>query len=82
MCVLSSGRIFVTPWTIARQAPLSIEFPRQKYWSRLSFAAPGDLPDPGIKLASLVSPELADTFFTTSATWEFVEGLLCTTQCC
>ena len=43
---------FVTPWTVARQAPLSMGFPRQEYWSRLPFPAPGDLPDPGIKPAS------------------------------
>ena len=38
-----------TPWTIAHQSPLSIDFPRQEYWSRLPFPPPGDLPDPGIK---------------------------------
>ena len=40
---------FETPWTIARQAPLSIGFPRQEYWSGLPFPSPGNLPDPGIK---------------------------------
>ena len=49
----------VTPWTIAHQAPLSMEFPRQKYWRNLPFPAPGDLPDTGIKLTSLASPALA-----------------------
>ena len=39
----------VTPWTIACQAPLSMEFPRQEYWSGLPFPSPGDLPDPGIE---------------------------------
>jgi len=39
----------VTPWTVARQAPLSKEFPRQEYWSGLPFPSRGDLPDPGIK---------------------------------
>jgi len=43
----------VTPWTIALWAPLSRGFPRQEYWSGLPFPSPGDLPDPGIKLASL-----------------------------
>ena len=43
---------FVTPQTIARQAPLSIGFPRQEYWSGLPFPSPGDLPDSGIKPAS------------------------------
>ena len=43
---------FETPWTVARQAPLSKGFPRQEYWSGLSFCSPGDLPDPRIKPAS------------------------------
>ena len=38
-----------TPWTVARQAFLSMEFPRQEYWSWLLFPSPGDLPDPGVK---------------------------------
>ena len=42
----------MTPWTVAHQASLSMEFPRQEYWSGLLFPSPGDLPDPGIKLAS------------------------------
>ena len=45
-------------------------FSRQEYWSGLPFPPPGDLPDPGIKLASLESPALAGGFFTISATWE------------
>ena len=45
---------FVTPWTVALQAPLSMGFPRQEYWSGLSFPSPGDLPYPGIEP---VSPE-------------------------
>ena len=53
---------FVTPWTAARQAPLSKGFPRQEYWSGLPFPSPGDLPDPGIDPAS---PALAGGFFTT-----------------
>ena len=40
---------FATPWTAARQAPLSMGFPRQKYWSGLPFPSPGDLPNPGIE---------------------------------
>ena len=59
-----------TPWTVARRAPLSMEFSRQEYWTRLPFPFPGDLPDPGIKPKSLMSPALAGRFFTTSATWE------------
>ena len=42
------------PWTVAHQAPLSMGFPRQQYWSELPFPAPGDLPNPGIKLTSPV----------------------------
>ena len=53
---------------IACQAPLSIEFSRQEYYSGLPCPPSGDLPDPGIEPASLRSPGLADGFFTTSAT--------------
>ena len=44
---------FVTPWTVARQAPLSMEFSRQEYWSGLAFPSPEDLPHPGIEPKSL-----------------------------
>ena len=54
----------VAPWTIAHQAPLSMEFSRQEYWSRVLFHPPEDLPDPEIKPMSLVSPALAGSFFT------------------
>ena len=57
-------------WTIAHQAPLSMGFSRQEYWSGLPCPPPGDLPNPGIEPASLLSPALAGGFFTTSATWE------------
>ena len=50
------------PWTVARQAPPSMGFPRQENWSGLPFPSPGDLPDPGIKSKS---PALAGGFFTT-----------------
>ena len=50
-----------TPWTAAHQAPLSMEFSRQEYWSGLPFPPPGDLPDPGIEPASSA---LAGGFFT------------------
>ena len=46
---LSRVRLFVTPWTVARQAPLSTGFSRQECWSGVPFPSPGDLPDPGIK---------------------------------
>ena len=59
-----------TPWTVACQAPLSMGFSRQEYWSGLPCPSPRDLPNPGIEPASLGSPALAGEFFTTSATWE------------
>ena len=68
--VSCSVRLFMTPWTVARQAPLSTGFPRQEYWGGLSFSSPGDLPDPGMEPASLKSSALAVGFFTTSVTWE------------
>ena len=55
---------------IACQAPLSMGFSRQEYWSGLPCPPPGDLPDPEIKPMSLTFPALAGRFFTTSATWE------------
>ena len=54
-----------TPWTVVRQAPLSMEFSRQEYLSGLPFPTQGDPPDPGIELRSPVSPAFADRFFTT-----------------
>ena len=50
---LSHVQLFVTPWSIAHKAPLSMEFSRQEYWSGLPFPSPGDLPDPGIEPGSL-----------------------------
>ena len=73
VCMLShcsSVQLFVTSWTIACQAPLSIAFFRQEYWSRLPCPSPGDLIHPVIEPVSLTFPELAGRFFTTSATWE------------
>ena len=46
---LSHVRLFATPWTVAHQAPPSMGFPTQQYWSGLPFPSPGDLPDPGIE---------------------------------
>ena len=51
---LSRAQLFVTPWTVAYQAPQSMRFSRQEYWSGLPFPSPGDLPDPGIKPRSPV----------------------------
>ena len=65
----SRGRLFVTLWTVTHQAPLSMGFSRQGYWSGLPFPSPGDLPNPGIEPVSLVSPALAGGFLTTSAPW-------------
>ena len=61
---LSYVLLFVTPWAVAHQASLSLDFSRQEYWSRLLFLTPGDLPDSGIKPMSLESPALAGRFFT------------------
>ena len=66
----SCVRFFATPWTVARQAPLSLGFLRQEYWSGLPCPPPGDLPKPGTEPASLMSPALAGGFFTTSAPQE------------
>ena len=60
----------VTPWTVARQAPLPMGFARQEYWSGLPCPPPGDLPDPGMEPESPRSPELAGGFLTMHATWE------------
>ena len=63
-------QLFVTPWNVAHQAPLSMKFSRQENWSGLPCPPPGDLPDLGIEPASLMSPALAGGFFTTRDTWE------------
>ena len=68
--MLSHVQLFVARWTVAHQAPLSVEFFKQEYWSALSFPTPGHPPDPGIEPTSPVSPALAGGFFTTSATWD------------
>ena len=71
--------LFVTPWTVAHQAPLSMGLSRQEYWSGLSFPPPGGLPNPGIKPMSLTSPALAGRFFTTSDAWEapsYIESII------
>ena len=63
--MLSHVQLFVTPWTVAHQASLSMEFSRQKYWSGLPFPPSEDSSDPGIESTSLASPALAGRFFTT-----------------
>ena len=67
---LSCVRLFATPWTIPRQAPLSMGSSRQEYWSESPCPPPWDLPDTEIEPVSLTSPALAGWFFTTSATWK------------
>ena len=49
---LSRVRLYVTPWTVARLAPLAMEFSRQEYWSELPFPSPGHFPNPGIEPGS------------------------------
>ena len=56
--LLSGIQLFATLWTLACQAPLSVELSRQEYWSGLPFPSPGNLPDPGIKPTFPVSPAL------------------------
>ena len=63
VCMLSHVWLLLTSWTIAHQAPLSMEFSRQEYWSRLPFPSPGHLPNPEIKPTS---PALAGEFLTTA----------------
>ena len=67
---LSRVQPFATPWTVAYQAPLSMGFSRQEYWSGLPCPCPGDLPNLGIEPASFTPPALAGGFFTTCTTWE------------
>ena len=67
----SHVQLFVTPWTTAHKAPLSMGFSKQEYWSGFPCPPPPDLPNPGVKHASLTSPALGGGFFTTtSTTWE------------
>ena len=70
VCILSCVHLFLTPWTVAFQAPLSTGFSRQEYWSGLPFLIPEDPPDQGSEPTSLVSPALASEFFYHCTTWE------------
>ena len=65
MCARSLAFNSETPWTVARQAPLSMGLFRREYWSLLPFPPPGDLPNPRIKPTAPTSPALAGRFFTT-----------------
>ena len=71
----SCVRLFATLCTVAHQAPLSLGFFRQEYWSGLPCPPPGDPPDPGIDSASLMPPILVGGFFITTATEEYFYSL-------
>ena len=64
----SHVRVFVTPWTVAHQAPMPMGFSRQEYWRGLPCPPPVGCPDPGIEPPFLMSPALTGRFFTTSDT--------------
>ena len=66
----SHVQLFSTPWTVAHQAPLSMEFSRQQYWSGLPFPPPGDLPDPGIEARS---PILWAVSLPIEPTWKHIQ---------
>ena len=66
--LLTCIQLFVTPWTVACQAPLSMGFSRQGYWNGLPFPSPGDLPNPEIEP---MSPALAGGFFITEPPGKF-----------
>ena len=68
--VLSPIQLFAAPWTVAHQAPLSMEFSRQENWIVLPFCTPAGLPDTGTEPVSPLSPALAGGYFTTSDTGE------------
>ena len=72
MCVQSFSHVrpFVTLWTVPHQAPLSMGFSRQDYWSGLPCPPPGHLPDPGIEITSAFISCIAGRFFTHWTTWE------------
>ena len=74
LSLFSRVQLFATLWTVARQAPLSVGFSRQEYWSGLSCLPAGYLSDPGVKPKSLTSPALASGFFTTSASPKGMEA--------
>ena len=82
LCVqpLSRVQLFATPWTVACQAPLSMELSRQEYWNELPFPSPRDLPDPGIEPTSPVSPALqVDSLLLNhrrSSTYELIDPII------
>ena len=74
VCSVISHADSATPWTVTYQAPRSMGFSRQEYWGGLLCPPSGDLPDPGIKRASLASPASAGDFFTTAPPGKPMEG--------
>ena len=74
-CICGLSHFFAILWTVVHQAPLCMGFSRQEYWSGLPCPLPGDLPDLGMEPVSVISPALANGFFTTSTTWEVHCGL-------
>ena len=68
--LFSHAWYFVTPWTVTYQAPLSMGFSRQEYWSGLQWSPPGDLLGPGIKPSSFIFAILEGRFFTAITTWK------------
>ena len=77
MRVYDQLRLFVTPWSVAHQAPLSMGFPRQEYWRGLPFPILGDLSDPGIEPVSPGSHALAGRFFTTEPPGKPCKATIC-----
>ena len=77
LSLFSRVLLFVTLWTVAHQAPLSMGFSKQEYWRGLPITSPRDLPDPGIKPAPSA---LAKGFFTPSATWKALNKITMETQ--
>ena len=75
--LLSCVQLFATPWTVAYQAPQSMEFSRQKYWSELPFPSPGDIPNPGLEHGSAAlqadtlpsEPHITNTSYCGSVSW-------------
>ena len=80
LCCASVMSDSVTPWTVVQQAPLFLESSRQEYWSGLTFLIPGDLPNPRIKPASLVSLASAGGFFITSSPGKYIVKILILTH--
>ena len=69
-CMLSRVRLFATPWTVARQAPLSMRLSRQEYWSALLCPPAGDLPDPGTEPTSLTPPTYPPLHWSYLKSWK------------